>query len=138
MSYQDVAEAIRAKFKTDVATPNSLVVVNDNQSPQNMAQSWYRLSVLFDGQRQVHSGTATTIRWRITGRAVLNLFAPAAKGEGTLMEIVDATNAAFRGDSVASPIVEFRPAPALQGVAERDDAWWRRTMTIYFEADVFG
>lgn len=138
MTFALVVDAIRDKFRDEVATPNSLTVTHDNAPPASLKQRWYRLTVLPDATEQIHAGAVGARRYRITGRAILNLFEPVATGDDALLDVVDLVNAAFRGSSIASPIIEFRPAPYISGAAERDASWFRRTMTIPFEADVFG
>ena len=137
-SFAAISDAIRDKFRDDVATPNSLTVIYDNAPSQDLKQKWYRLSVLFDSTTMIHTGGVGDRRYRIMGRAVLNLFEPVSTGDDALLDIVDLVNTAFRSQSITSPSVVFRNPPSLTGVAERDASWFRRTMTIPFEADVFG
>ena len=137
MTYDAIATAIRAKFKTDVATPNGMIVTNDNEPPKGLKQTWYRLTVLPEVTEQMHTGTTGSRRYRITGRAVLNMFRAVGTGDGDMLDVVDLVVAAFNGATIADPIVNFEPPPTLVGGVDQADGWFQRTMDIPFEADVF-
>lgn len=137
MSFAEVIESVRAKFVDDVATPNALTVTHDNCPPRSIASNWYGLELQIDGAQQVASNVATGRRYRISGQAIVSMFCPVARGDGGLLAIADAIVTAFRGVVVSSPIIYYG-VPTLAGDAAREDAWFRRTLTIPFEADVFG
>lgn len=132
-----VAKAIREKFRDDVAVPNSLIVVHDNEPPKAIVQTWCRLTVLADITTGVYTGAAGQRRTRTVGRAVVNIFRPVAKGDGEMLDLFEAIAAVFYGSSIASPIVLFRDPPTLVGPVQIADVWFQRTMDIPFEADLF-
>ena len=139
MSFANILEAVREKFRDDVATPNSMAVLQDNAPPSaTISQSWYRLTVLVDSTEQMSAGKVGSRRYRVMGHAVLNLFVPVGRGDGAMLDLVDAVTTAFRGASIASPAICFEPPPSLSGPAERSEGWFMRTAIIPFDADVFG
>lgn len=139
MSFANIHEAIREKFRDDVATPNSMVVLQDNEAPSaTVSQSWYRLTVLVDSTEQISAGPSGSRRFRVMGHAVLNMFRPLATGDGAMLDIADAVVTAFRSTSIASPPICFEPSPTLSGPPESSGSWFMRTMLIPFDADVFG
>lgn len=126
-------EAVRTRFQTEVATPNSLVVIHDNApAPSSLASSWCRFSVQVDAHAQVSMGAR---RYRMTGAATAILFVPKAKGDAAAIALADATVAAFRGVAI-SPMVTFTPAPGIIGTADDDEGWCKRIVRIPFRADV--
>ena len=137
MSFAEVIESVRAKFVGDVATPNELTVTHDNCPPRSITGNWYGLEVQIDGSQQVASNVAAGRRYRISGQAIVSMFCPVARGDGGLLAIADLIVTAFRGVVESSPIIYYG-VPSLVGDAARGDGWFQRTLTIPFEADVFG
>lgn len=137
MSFAEIVGAIRERFADEVATPADLVVVYDNAPAPTHSGTWARFSVLIDGSEQIHAGTADSRRYRATGRAIANLLAPVLRGDGALLELADDVAEAFRGHVMTDPIIYFG-TPSLVGSADRDEAWFLRTISIPFEADTFG
>ena len=92
--------AIRSRFKTQVATPESLIVVYDNDptSPPKAGSIWCRFSVRRSETQQVEAGPAS---FRLYGRAYAQLFGPLDKGDGALLELADTIVAEFLGETAA-------------------------------------
>lgn len=133
MSQQAIIQAVRDRFDTIVATPESVRVVHDNApEPSSRVQSWVRFSVQIDGNEQVSMGQR---RYRMTGAATAIIFGPIAKGDAAVLELADAAIAAYQGQRIADPQITFTPAPGVIGVAEQDEAWCKRTVRIPFRAD---
>jgi len=134
MSQAAILQAIRERFDTEVATPNSLRVVYDN-APEPPAQTplWCRFSIQVDDTQQVSMGSR---RFRTFGSATAHLFSPIAKGDAQVNALADSVVAAFRGVALADPMLTFAPSPGVIGTADRDEAWCRRTVRIPFRADV--
>lgn len=133
MSFADVAEALRDRFSTLVATPNSLVVVHDNAPPQALKESWYRFRVEFSGSVIAATGGPTR-RFRTTGVARVELYAPLTKGDGSILGVADDIVTAFRHVVLASPDIHIQ-TPRLVGPAVRSDAWFQRVVEIPFWFD---
>lgn len=139
MSFADIREAVAARFRTQVAVPQSLPVVQANQQPPAIAQRWCQMTVEFQNVQQVSTGGATQRRYRISGRIALNLFEKVGAGDGSMLTLMDAITAAFRGVALPSPMITFG-APTLLGVSVRDEAGahWRMPAQVPFRADVMG
>lgn len=134
MSDASVIDAIRARFKTEVADVLELLTVYDNGTePTTPVAQWCRFSVQVDETQLVSMGVR---RYRMRGAATAMVFGKSQKGEAGINEIADAIVAAFRGVSLASPMVTFSPAPGFAGLVDRDEGWARRTVRIPFRADV--
>jgi hypothetical protein len=129
--------ALRAKFETDVATPNSLTVVYDNAPPQDMKQTWATLEVVHGEAKPVHGGRIGARRFRATGELEVVLYCPAAQGDASLAAIVDDIIDNFTATTIASPLVEFTMPPAPSGGVERVDAWCRRVVRVPFQHDYY-
>lgn len=127
-------EWIRDRFKTLVTDELELVTVHDNApAPADVVQNWCRFSIAVESTTQVATGTA---RYRSTGAATVNLFAPARLGDAALLSRASTVIAAFRGVAVETPaLISFTPAPSIIGTAEVDGAWCRRTVRIPFRVD---
>jgi hypothetical protein len=134
MTQAAIIQAIRDRFDTLVATPNSLRVIHDNaKEPDTRVQSWCRFSVQVDTTNQVSMGQ---VRYRSRGFATALIFTPIGKGDASALALCQLVIAAFQGLRVASPQIAFEPSPTIIGVAEQDEAWCRRTVRIPFRADV--
>lgn len=137
MSAAAIFEAVRERFATEVATPNSLTVYHDNAPQQSIRAGWYVLEVQATDTVQVHAGATGERRYRMTGQAILTMAVRAEKGDAALLELADDVTTAFRGVTLTDPIIYFG-VPTLAGDAAREDGWFQRVMTIPFEADTFG
>tara|TARA_R110000822_G_scaffold137399_13_gene274911 strand:- start:1590 stop:2003 length:414 start_codon:yes stop_codon:yes gene_type:complete len=133
MSQAAIIQAVRDRFDTLVATPESLRVIHDNApEPVSRVQSWVRFSVQVDGHEQVSMGQR---RYRMTGTASAIVFAPIAKGDAGALAIADLIVTAYQGQRISSPSVKFQPAPGVIGVSEQDESWCKSTVQIPFFAD---
>lgn len=137
MSLAAIFQAVRARFQTEVATPETLTVVHDNAPEPTAAARWCRFSVSVDSTQQVSTGSAAMRRFRSVGSATAQLFVSQKSGDAALLELADAIDVAFRGARIADPQIRFR-APTLVGTPVQDGAWFARTVRIPFEADTFG
>lgn len=147
MTQAQIAAALRTRFRDQVATPQSLSTVYDNQAASGQTSRWCMFSVLFESEQQVQMGAPT--RWRIRGRGVALLFTPIGtvrqSGDGDQLVLVDAIRNAFRGVQInagtdLAPVFVTFDAPTATGVAEQDEQpqWWLRAVQIPFRADHFG
>lgn len=135
MGYATVEQAIRAKFATDVATPSGLTVIYDNAPPTDLKQTWCRAAIVVASSEQVHGGGTGRRRFRVIGSLEVALYAPSSKGDATLAALVDTVVTVFTAAKITSPLVEFTPPPSPTSPPERDEAWWRRTVSVPFQFD---
>ncbi len=140
--YEAAASAIRARFRDEVATPEDLAVVYDNQDSAAKTTRWARVSIDFGTAAQASTGGTSSMRFRVTGRVTVQLFEPIGtaktKGDGQQLALIDAVDAAFRGVRIATPQIVFG-APSPLGAPDIDsDIWWRRRVEIPFRCDFFG
>ena len=137
MSFADVTEAIRARFRTEVTEPHSLVVQHSNAVPEKNVQRWCQLYVEVISTQQVSVGARP--RFRIAGRLVVNLFTRLNEGDGWLLQALDWVNTAFRSVTIADPQIRFdAPSPSGPSVRDEDGGYWRLPTNVPFRADVFG
>jgi len=136
VTYATVAEAIRDRFETEVATPNSLTVHHDNAPPVALKQAWYRLRVEFSNAMLVGTGGSAR-RFRTSGVARVELYAPLTQGDGALLGVADDITTAFRHVTLGTPDVHFH-IPRMVGASTRTDAWFQRTLEIPFYFDEVG
>lgn len=140
MTTAAVFEAVRDRFKVQVvdAQAETLVCIHDNAPDAGVNATWVRLTVVEDSTEQIATGGTAAARYRIFGHALAECYAPVARGDSTLIALKDDIVAAFRSVVLSTPIVYFQ-SPYFVGAASRDDnGGFRRTVTIPFEADVFG
>ncbi len=131
-------EAIREKFRDEVATPNSLAWENDNEPTQTITQKRYRLKIQFDSDaEQLHSGAAGAARHRKTGSAMVDLLGPVGDGDGDLLVVADAIETAFLRSGITALNVCFL-APTLLGGGELIENRYQLTMSLPFTVDYFG
>ena len=131
MSYTALHNAIRKRFKEQVAGPESLPVAWDNAAPPATAgiALWARFSIRTGDTDAAELGG--TPRYRTVGVAFAQLFAPTAKGDAGLLTLADTVVAAFRG--VRADGVTYR-SPSLTPVG-RSDAWWQVNVELPFYYD---
>ena len=82
MSFAAISEAIRERFREQIAVPQSLLVVHSNEPPRAVQKRWCQLSVEIQNTQQVSTGSPTSRRFRVTGRIALNLFERIGAGDG--------------------------------------------------------
>ena len=135
MTAQAVGNAIRSRFATQVATPQSLLTFYDNQDSESAPPSarWARVSVLFGESRQASFGSTGGRQFRTTGVASVELYEPIGAGDGAQLALADVVVSAFRGVTLASPSIVFASPNVTAGF--RDGPWWKRNVVIPFESD---
>lgn len=131
MNHETLHNTIRSRFKTQVATPQSVSAQYDNApfaKPENA--TWVRWSVLTGESRQRSFG-ASTNRYRTAGVAVAQIFSPILKGDKSILALADVVKAAFL--SVTDSGVVFQtPSIAHLGVVGDE---WQTNVTCPFYAD---
>jgi len=102
MTDAEIHNAIRTRFSAEVATPQGLWTIYDNQdkaAPQDGTR-WCRLTILRgDSERR----TIGTREYRDRGVAIAQLFDPKAEGDGYLLDLGGAVKTAFN-DVTASGV----------------------------------
>lgn len=129
MTSAGIIEAIRAKLQT--VAPASIRVLWDNAPDDPTVANWWQCFIQVDSTSQVSMPPI----YRMTGTAIVNVYAPAASGDKLINDQCDAILASFRGSAILSPDVQFRPAPSISGSAQRADGIASRTVRIPFRAD---
>ena len=99
MTYTEIHNAIRSRFKTLIEDGQSLATVydNDGQSPPTDNSMWCRFYIRDSAGQRLTVGVKN---YRRSGLAVAQLFGPAGQGDGELIEMVDAIVAAFTSVSI--------------------------------------
>lgn len=133
----EIANAVRGRFATEVAAPESLPVVYDNLPDQTQPNGtrWCRLSIRLGLSQHVASGGEGRRRIRTAGVALAQLFSPLGEGETPGNELVGAVQDAFR--NVSLPVgagLTFKP-PYISAPPIREDSWWMVPVAIEFYAD---
>lgn len=90
--------AVRARFKAQVADAKSLTTVYDNDptSPPADGSNWCRFAIRRADSEQIEAGPAS---FRKHGIAYAQLFGPVEKGDKELLLLADAIEAAFQGQT---------------------------------------
>jgi len=148
MTWAATVEAIRERFRDEVATPRELPLLFGTEPPHTVdaiTGHWCRVTVQAAARWQASTGSAGKRRFRTAGLLLVQVFAPLSTGDGELLEIVDAIDDAFLGVQLSVPdgddppiLIRFRP-PFPFGEPQRDDDVWSRCdVRIPFESDSFG
>jgi len=134
MTKKEIANAVRTRFKTQVADVLSLGTQYDNQKYDNPDNAkWCRLTVKFGETIQKSVGSPTGNRDRTSGVMIAQLFCPAG-GDGELLDVAGAVETAFK--RVTYNGVTFRtPSTYPQG---RVGAEWQINVNCPFYADDIG
>jgi len=135
MNNESIANAIRSRFKTQVADAIPLSTQYDNHDTDNPDEtSWCRLTIKTGKAQQVSIGNPSAQRYRTPGVMIAQLFCPIGKGDSELKGLADSIIAAFRG--VTDTGVTFR-TPYMNEVG-RKDADWQINVVCPFYADDIG
>lgn len=132
-TYRDVHQEIETRFKTLVATPQSLTTEYPNSAPLSPAAGtrWARVTVRADDAGIPEIGPSP--RNRIVGVMIVQLFAPLNEGMGETLDIVDAIVQNFRGTSANG----IRWDSAYANLVGRDpNGFWQTNVTCRFTADL--
>jgi hypothetical protein len=132
-----IASNLRARFATEVATPQSLVTVYDNTERPPITGRWCRFVVLLGEQALVSVAGVGQRRYRTTGAALAQLFEPLDTGDGSQWALVAAIQDAFRSVSLSGPPFITFDAPSISGNPVREESWWMRVVSIPFRADEY-
>ena len=134
----EASAAIRDFFWTRFAQGVGLVIQHDNQAkpdlPRDGDTSWCRLIIQQGQTRQAMTGQSGF--YRSTGQVLVQLFTPAGAGTATSRALVGLMQDAFRGQSIADPVVHFR-TPSV--VSETDESGrWMTVVSIPFTTQEHG
>lgn len=129
---EDFIQTVRTRFRTLVATPQSLPTKYDNlpfTKPASLSAIYCHWKIRPGQTTQIEKGNPKT--FRTPGVAVATLFGPPGAGEEAMLELVDAIDAAFR--SVSEGVVDFKSPTPSQGRLE--DGRWVIDVFCPWEAD---
>lgn len=130
MSSEALHNAIRSRFKTEVADKNAgLVVIYDNAPDPDKDALWVRFTVLEGDANQQSLGPPR--KFRTVGVAVGQVFALVDTGDRKALQVADKIKLAFRAISAGG--VTYR-TPSVKNVG-RVDRWWQVNVTCPFYAD---
>ena len=131
MTFEQLFNAIRNRFETQVATPQSVFTVYPN-TKHKLPESgmWVQFSVLPGEDIQVDVGTQN--RYRTTGIALANIFCPWETGEQDALVLADQIKTAFRGVTDAG--VTYR-TPSVQVIGRTAGKWWQINVSCPWYAD---
>lgn len=135
MTHESMANAIRTRFKTQIADAQSLPTQYDNQkydNPDNVL--WCRLTIKFGESLQVASGGASGNRYRTSGIMYAQLFSPLGKGDKDQLHLADIIKSAFR--CVTDSGVKFK-TPSIKPKG-RFGKEWQVNIECPFYADDTG
>ena len=135
MSWSAMANTIRSRFKTQIATPESLITQYDNHSLDNPDNEiWCRLTIKSGETTQESIGSPSSNRDRTDGVMIAQLFAPIGNGDGDLRELAETIRAAFK--RVTESGVTFR-TPKIKEIG-RVGKEWQINVDCPFYADDIG
>lgn len=134
MTSEAIANAIRSRFKTQVADVLSLPTQYDNHKLDNPDNAqWCRLNIKCGETFQVSIGAPGTQRDRTHGVVIAQLFGPVGAGDGALREIADAVRVAFRRVTDAG-VTFATPSVHEQGLFE--DSWQINVVCPFYADDI--
>lgn len=125
--------AVRARYVSAVATPNSLLTVYDNGPIADVSDPRARVSIVVDSEQQITMGGSPT--FRCVGRMDVDILTPRDLGDEAIVALSQEVVDAFIGQSIESPAVRFTPPPSLLGAVEFEDALAKRTVRVPFIHD---
>ncbi len=131
MTREALANAIRSRFKTEVADAQSLATIYDNDpsDPPTDNSLWCRLTVLDGETRRITVGVK---QYRMVGVAIVQLFGPVGDGTQALSILADAIVTAFRDVTAAG--VRYG-VPSVQNLGRLEEGHYQMNVTCPFTAD---
>jgi hypothetical protein len=133
MNRENMYNAIRSRFKTQVADKTAgLVVIYDNAPFTDSDVRWVRFTIKTGDTTQRTIGAQKT--YRTIGIAIAQIFVPVDQGDRDALQLADTITAAFR--SVTDQGVRYQ-TPSTKNVG-RTDQWWQVNVTCPFFADEIG
>lgn len=128
-SWDDIADAVRARFETYVTDAVPIPTAWDNApNPTNGGVRWCRLTVLPGARRRIESPAA----YRSSGVAIASVFVPPVAGDAPGYRVADAIYEAFIGaqdTGVSFGIPNVRTIGRSPG-----DTWWQVNIDCPFTA----
>ena len=134
MTFEDLANTIRSRFKTQIADVKSLPTQYDNHdfdNPDN--EIWCRLTFNPGESSQVACGGPGANRFRTPGVMTAQLFAPVGQGDKDLLVLADAIKTAFR--CVTDSGVVFK-TPSIKRIGKRDGQWQVNVNCPFYADDI--
>ena len=134
MSYATLHDAIRARFKAEVADAASVSVAYPNAPftrPTDQS-AWVRLSILDGDSNQIELEHNAGSTYRRAGVVVAQIFTALEQSTGAAMDLADTVAAAFRRVHAASIIYRV-PSVTTIGLS---DGWWQVNVTCPWESDL--
>lgn len=134
MSWSEIANTIRSRFKTQIADVESLTTQYDNQNLDNPDNEiWCRLTIKSGQTTQESIGAPSSNRDRTTGIMIAQLFAPIGKGDGDLKELAGTIRVAFK--RVTDNGVTFR-TPSINEQGKREGMWQINVVCPFYSDDI--
>lgn len=142
MTPQQLAEAIRTRFKQLVTDVVPVPTQHDNQGALYQGGTavakpsglWCRATILEGQTTQASIGSPGANRERTRGVLVVQLFAPVDTGDKAVRDAAQVVRAAFKRIT-ADGVVWQTPS---RGEPRRDGGWWALTVSCPFYADTIG
>jgi len=134
MTSEAIANAIRSRFKSQVADVLELPTQYDNQKfdkPDNA--NWCRFTIEFGERFAASFGSPGANRRRTVGAAFAQLFAPIENGDGELFEIADYIASKF--DAVNADGVVFKITSAKK-IGRSGDSWQINVVCPFYADDI--
>ena len=121
MNYETAQNTITTRFKTLVKDVESIQVLYDNQRDFTPPKElWCRVNILFGEGNQASLGAPSSRLYRNTGILIIQVFDTIGNGTGSMFDLVDKINTAFRGVSVGALL--FR-TPGISSSRREGDYW---------------
>jgi hypothetical protein len=134
MSWSAIANTVRSRFETQIATPESLTTQYDNQSLDNPDDKiWCRLTIKFGETELASFGSPSSNRFRTVGTMIAQLFSPIGKGSGELEELADTISNSFK--CITQDGVTFID-PDIVNVGEREGMWQINVVCPFYSDDI--
>lgn len=135
MNFEDLANTIRTRFKTQIADTQSLPTQYDNQdfTPPDQ-ELWARLTILHGDSFQVSNGGPDGKRFRTPGIMTVQVFIPSGQGDKAAYKLADVIETYFRSQKADS--ITYR-TPSVRKIGPTGP-WWQINVNCPFYSDDIG
>lgn len=127
-----IATTIRTEFATGFAAarPGMPWIRQNERYEPDPTVTWARLSIIQGQSEQIAFGNVSRT-WRHRGRAIVQVFVPIGKGDGTALEIARDAGAIFQGKTLSGVLFG---AASIASVG-KDGAFYQVNASIPFWSD---
>jgi len=148
MNFEQAANTLRQRFKTDFHNRNTAPIGWDNvsglvkpngdfieeaQDSNGDPIPWVRFAIRPSRAQQISSGAVGNRRFRQPGTVIVQIFVPTGTGDGKAYQIADDIAVSLRGVTDSGVTLKATSPPQFVGP---DGGWWQSNTTTEFQFDL--